>query len=73
VSGAAAQTIVNNGGMKMAEKFIGQHVSNEGVSGDSGQRHITRDPNLGKAPVPPSKPADDIKTQSRVSRGREPK
>jgi hypothetical protein len=51
----------------MAEKFIGQHVSNEGVSADSGQRHITRDPNLGKAPVPPSKPADDIKTQSRVA------
>jgi hypothetical protein len=46
----------------------GQHISNEGVSGDSGQRHITRDSELGKKAVPPSKPTADISTQSQVAR-----
>jgi hypothetical protein len=51
----------------MPEKFIGQHTST-GPAPENGQRHISRDPELGKKAVPPSKPTDDIKTQSRVAR-----
>jgi hypothetical protein len=57
--------------MKMADKFIGQHTS-IGPAPNNGQRTISRDPELGKKAVPPSKPTDDIKTQSRVAR-KEPK
>ena len=51
----------------MAEKFIGQHVST-GEAVNNGQRHVDHDPELGKKAVPPSRPTDDIKTQSRVAR-----
>jgi hypothetical protein len=55
------------------EKNIGQHTST-GPALNSGQKtNIRHDPELGKKAVPPSKPTDDIKTQSHVSRGREPK
>jgi hypothetical protein len=41
----------------------GQHVSREGVAGDSGQRHITPNPKLGREAVPASAPDADISTE----------
>jgi hypothetical protein len=40
-----------------------QHVSTEGVAGDSGQKHITPNPNLGCEAVPASKRNSDIETE----------
>ena len=41
----------------------GQHVSTEGVAGDSGQKHIKPNPNLGREAVPASKPDADISSE----------
>ena len=41
----------------------GQHKSTEGVAGDSGQRHITPNPRLGRESVPASPKDGDINTE----------
>jgi hypothetical protein len=46
----------------MPEKFIGQHTST-GPAPNNGQPTVSRDPKLGKEPVPPSKPGADISTE----------
>jgi hypothetical protein len=47
----------------------GQHRGDGTGAFNSGQKtNVRHDPELGKKAVPPSKPSDDIKTQSRVAR-----
>jgi hypothetical protein len=56
----------------MPEKFIGQHTST-GPAPNNGQRTISRDPELGKKAVPPSRRDADTSTESEVARGKERK
>ena len=51
----------------MPEKFIGQHTS-AGEAVNNGQRHVTRDPELGKKAVPASDRGADTSTESEVAR-----
>ena len=46
----------------------GQHRGDGTGAVNNGQRHITRDPNLGKAPVPASDRGADTSTESEVAR-----
>jgi hypothetical protein len=52
----------------------GQHRGDGTGAVNNGQKtNIRHDPELGRKPVPAGRPDGDISTQSRVSRGKEPK
>jgi hypothetical protein len=64
------------------ERFIGQHHDQSGAAVNSGQKNVRGTKgDVGhegggerqNGPVPAGRPDGDISTQSRVSRGREPK